>query len=386
MEFASRTAVTGDMSQIVDELCIDAEKDFDIGLLFISAQLDEHIRDIERAVADRLPVSHLLACSCAGIIGSEREVEGAPAASLFLAKLPGVRCRTFHIEQEHIEQLNSSEDYYEMLEVYPNENSVFVLIPDPYQIDLNTFLEGMNEAYAGRPLVGGLASGSTQANGNVLIVNGEVHNRGMIGMALCGDIHIDTIVSQGCKPIGETYIVTKADKNIIYEVAGKTFLDILRQVFLDLNETERQLMQQALLVGIAMDEYTHDFGRGDFLVRPVIGIDQESGAVGIGDRIRAGQTIQLHLRDVKTAAEDLTELLKKFKKKRPSDNRGALVFSCNGRGEGLFGEPDHDITLIQKHLGPIPAAGFFCAGEIGPIGGKNFIHGFTDSIVVFSSD
>lgn len=385
MEILSRTAVGGQASDIIEKLCVDGGQQNDIGILFISAQLNEQVRDIEHAVRDRLGIGHLLTCTCAGVIGSEMEVEQKPAASLFLARLPGVRCRAFHIEQQHVEQLKDAKDYYEMFDVYPDEGPVFMLIPDPYQIDLNTLIEGMNEAYAGRPLVGGLASGSTQANGNILIVDGKVHTRGMIGLSLCGDIHIDTIVSQGCKPIGETYIVTKADKNIIYEVAGKTFLDILRQVFLDLNETERQLMQQALLVGIAMDEYTHDFGRGDFLVRPVIGIDQESGAVGIGDRIRTGQTIQLHLRDVKTAAEDLTELLKKFKKKHPADIRGALVFSCNGRGEGLFGEPDHDIKLIQKHLGPVPAAGFFCAGEIGPIGGKNFIHGFTDSIVVFSS-
>ncbi len=385
MEIKSRTAVSDQYPDVIAKLCADAQSGYDIGVLFVSAGHQEHVQEIVRGVGDALAITHLLACTCAGIIGTDREVEKQAGASLFLAKLPDVRCKPFHIAQPQLEGLKSAEDYYSAFEVYPNENPVFLLFPDPFQIDLNAFMEGMNEAYPGAALIGGLASGSTSANGNILVVNGQTHTQGMIGMALSGDITIETIVSQGCKPVGESYIVTKAEKNIIYEVAGKTFLDILRQVFLSLDERERQLMQQALLIGIAMDEYTHEFGRGDFLVRPVIGIDQNTGAVGIGDRIRSGQTIQLHLRDARTASEDLTELLMGFKKGPPRSIAGALVFSCNGRGEGLFGEPNHDIDLIQKHLGPIPAAGFFCAGEIGPIGGKNFIHGFTDSIAVFSS-
>lgn len=384
MEFVSRTAQSKEHLDLIEQLTAEGGGPFDVGFLFVSSEHQEHVAAIVHSVGEKIRIENFLTCTCAGIIGSEHEIEKKPAASLFLANLPDVRCKAFHLNQSELEKLRSAEEYYRKFEVSPKDNPVFLLIPDPFQIDLNTFMEGMNEAYGSAPLVGGLASASASANGNVLIVNGQSHSQGMIGLVMNGNIKIDVIVSQGCKPVGETYIVTRAEKNIIHEVAGRSFLEILRQVFSNLDESERQLMQQALLVGIAMDEYQHEFSRGDFLVRPVIGIDQATGAVGIGDRIQTGQTIQLHLRDAKTASEDLKELLQDFKLQHPADVRGAFVFSCNGRGQGLFGEPDHDIKLIQQYLGPIPAAGFFCAGEIGPIGGKNFIHGFTDSIVVFS--
>ena len=386
MEIVSRTAVSGKYPELIKALTTEAGEVYDVAMLFLSAGHKDQLQELVRGISDQIAVGNFIACTCAGIIGSDAELEQEEGAVLFLGSFPGVTCKPFYITQSQLEQIQKPEDYHTLLEVHPNDEPVFFMIPDPFQLDLNALIEGMNEAYGQAPLVGGLASGSNEANGNVLMLNGETYTQGAVGFALTGGLRLHTIVSQGCKPVGEPYIVTKADKNIIHEVAGKSFLDILRQVFLTLDEKERQLMQQALLVGIAMDEYTHNFGRGDFLVRPVIGIDQNTGAVGIGDRIQTGQTIQLHLRDARTATEDLSELLQTFRKKHSGDLHGALVFSCNGRGEGLFGEPNHDIQMIQKILGPVPAAGFFCAGEIGPIGGKNFIHGFTDSIAVFSSD
>ncbi|MGE0268783.1 MAG: FIST N-terminal domain-containing protein [Candidatus Omnitrophota bacterium] len=385
MEFKSTLSTSNDPQQMIHQLTGRCGSDFDMGVLFITPHQESHIQIIVQGIQEKVKIQNFLACTCAGIIGSQAELENQTAASLFLAKLPKVKIKPFYIDQEHIENLFLDEDFYELFEIYPNENPVFMIFPDPFRVDLNRFILGMNNAYGASPVVGGLASGSASANGNLLMLNGQSYNHGIIGMVMTGDIKIDTIVSQGCKPIGESYIVTKAENNIIYEIAGEPFLDVLRKIFVKLSENERRLVQQALLIGIVMDEYKHGFNRGDFIVRSVIGVDQETGAVAIGDIINPGQTIQIHIRDAKTAEEDLNQLLAVYKEKnKASTPQGAFVFSCNGRGLSLFGEPDHDIKLIQKYIGPIPAAGFFCAGEIGPVGGRNFLHGFTDSIVVFS--
>lgn len=385
MEFKSTISKSENPEQIVYQLTGRCGSDFDMGVLFITPHQKKHIQTIVQGINERMVIKNFLVCTCAGIIGSQVELENQVAASLFLARMPNVKLKPFYIDQEHIESINSNEDFYELLEIYPNEQPKFLIFPDPFQVDLNRFILGMNSAYGAAPVVGGLVSGSSSANGNMLMVNGKSYSKGIIGLAMTGDIRMDTIVSQGCKPVGESYIVTKAENNIIYEVAGVPFLDVLRKVFLKLPENDRRLVQQALLIGIVIDEYKHGFNRGDFLIRSVIGVDQETGAIAIGDIIKPGQTIQIHIRDAKTAEEDLNELLAVYKEKnKTSIPLGAFVFSCNGRGLNLFGEPDHDIKLIQKYIGPIPAAGFFCAGEIGPIGGRNFLHGFTDSIVVFS--
>lgn len=385
MEFKSTISKSDQPEQIVHQLTGRCGNDFDMGVLFITSHPKSNIEAIVKGITERMAIKNFLVCTCAGIIGSQEELENQVAASLFLAKLPNVRLKPFYLDQQRIEDFFSDEDFYRFFEIYPNEQPRFLIFPDPFQVDLNRFILGMNKAYGAAPVVGGLASGASSANGNVLMVNGTYYSHGIIGLVMAGDIKMDTIVSQGCKPIGESYIVTKAENNIIYEVAGEPFLDVLRKVFLKLQDNEKRLVQQALLIGIVMDEYKHGYNRGDFVIRSVIGVDQETGAIAIGDIIRPGQTIQIHIRDAKTAEEDLHELLSVYKEKnKTSVPQGAFVFSCNGRGTNLFGEPDHDIKLIQKYIGPIPAAGFFCAGEIGPIGGKNFLHGFTDSIVVFS--
>ena len=192
------------------------------------------------------------------------------------------------------------------------------------------------------------------------------------------------MVSQGCRPIGETFIVTKAQRNIVYELAGRPFYKVLEEVLNKGTDYDRHLAHEAIFVGIAMNEYKDKFKRGDFLIRGVMGVEPQSGAGAVGDYMRVGQTVQFHLRDAKTANEDLHELLKQYKtKKQTTAAHGAFVFSCNGRGINLFKEHDHDIRIIQHHLGPVPAAGFFCAGEIGPVGGINFLHGFTNSMALF---
>ncbi len=385
MEFKSTTSTSIDPEQVVRQLTDHVGNDFDMGVLFITPHSKSHIEDIARRLHEEVNIKNFVACTSAGVIGSEVELENHPAAVLFLAKLPEAKIKPFFIDQKQIEKFSLDQDFHNFFDIYPQDNPTFFLFPDPFLVDLNLFILGMNKAYAGSAIVGGLASGASSAKGNVLMINQQSYNQGIIGMVVSGDVKMDVIVSQGCRPVGESYIVTKAEKNIIYEIAGEPFLHVLRKIFLKLSDEEQKLIQQALLIGVVTNEYKHDLSRGDFLIRSVTGVDQETGAVSIGDVIKPGQTIQIHIRDAKTAKDDLTQLLTSFQKKmKTSKPRGAMIFSCNGRGAGLFKEPNHDIKLIQKYIGPIPVSGFFSVGEIGPIGGKNFIHGFTDSIVVFS--
>ncbi len=186
------------------------------------------------------------------------------------------------------------------------------------------------------------------------------------------------MVSQGCRPIGKPFVVTRAQRNFVEELGGEPALGRLRELAERATDAERELLQRGLHVGLVVDEHKAEFGRGDFLVRNVLGADRETGAIAVGDQVGVGQTVQFHVRDAEAADEDLRELL------RGVDARGALLFTCNGRGRHLFGTPDHDAGVVAQLLGPIPAAGAFCAGEIGPVGGRNFLHGFTASLALFS--
>jgi small ligand-binding sensory domain FIST len=384
MEFINRLTEATELNQIASELLQGIEGEFDLAVLYVCPWEPYDPEDVYALLKSKLSVRYFLCCTCAGIVGAEREIEGRPSASLMLAHLPGVKVTPFSLIQSELESLEKPEDWYRTFEVYPNEQPTFIVFPDPFQFDGNTFLAKLNAAYKGCAIVGGLTSAGSGPDENILIIDGQVFQEGTIGVILTGNIRVDTIVSQGCRPIGKTYIVTKSDRNIIFELAGQPFHKVLESELKAGTEYDRHLAHEAIFIGIAMNEYKDEFKRGDFLIRGVLGLDPESGAGAVGDHIHVGQTIQFHLRDAKTATEDLNELLKLYKlKKQPVAAHGAFVFSCNGRGYNLFNQHDHDIRIIQQHLGPIPAAGFFCAGEIGPIGGVNFLHGFTNSTALF---
>jgi len=384
VEFINRITEADQPTQIIADLFVQVEGDFDLGILYICPWAPYDPVELFEAIKTRGRIRHLICCTCAGIIGTEREIEGRPSASLMLMRLPQVKITPFALSQPVLEGLKSKEDWYNFLEVYPNENPSFIVFADPFAFDGNGFLAALNQVYPSRPIVGGLASAASGPGENVLILDGEVMKDGLVGVCLTGNLRVETVVSQGCRPIGETFIVTRAVRNIIYELAGRPFYKVLEEVLNKGTEYDRHLAHEAVFVGIAMNEYKDQFKRGDFLIRGVIGVEPQSGAGVVGDHMHVGQTVQFHLRDAKTANEDLHELLKQYKtKKQATSAHGAFVFSCNGRGVNLFNERDHDIRIIQHHLGPVPAAGFFCAGEIGPVGGVNFLHGFTNSMALF---
>ena len=237
----------------------------------------------------------------------------------------------------------------------------------------------------GAPAIGGVASGGADLGENRLVLNDEVFHTGIVGVVVWGAISIRTVVSQGCKPIGDRYVVTKAERNIIYELGGAPTLERLQTILQGLGADEARQAAMALQVGVAFDEHRERLDRGDFLIRGLLGADQQSGGVAVSDLVKEGQTVQFHVRDAQSASEELNLLLAKDRVDFPKEvPKGALLFSCNGRGRRFFAEPHHDISAVQKRVGSIPVAGFFAAGEIGPVGGQNFIHGYTASVALFS--
>ncbi|MCB9800265.1 MAG: FIST C-terminal domain-containing protein, partial [Candidatus Omnitrophica bacterium] len=268
--------------------------------------------------------------------------------------------------------------------VRPEEQPKFICLADPITCDVSYLMQLFDAAYPGAPVTGGLASAAVVQKPNRLWLEEEFFEAGAVGFSLSGDIQVSTLVSQGCRPIGEPLAVTKSEKNIVYEIAGKPALEVLKETYEKLSVEDQDLARTALFVGLAMDEHREKFVRGDFLIRNIVGGDQEQGAIAIGEILQDGQTIQFQLRDRKASDEDLKNLLSRMLRNDHAQNEGAILVSCCGRGKNLFMEADHDAGLIQSIRGPIPMSGFFANGEFGPINRKNYIHGYTSSLTIFS--
>lgn len=368
----------------------------DLGMIFISASFASEYSRLMPLFQEFQPAKVLVGCSGAGIIGMDNssqvlELEQKPAISLVLASLPGVQVQTFHLSASDLPDLDSSPDAWCDLINVPNQNNPhFILMADPFSARINDLIQGLDYAYPGSVKVGGLASGGGMGQSAGLFCNYEYYTEGSVGLVLSGNITVETIVAQGCRPIGQPYRVNEGEKNIILEVteinedgqAGKTQppLFALQDLIEKLSEEDQDLAQNSLFVGMVGDEFKQDLQPGDFLIRNLLGVDPRVGAIAIGDRIRPGQRIQFHLRDAKTSEEDLEMLLERYAKPANTDEQDcfALMFACVGRGEGLYGKPHFDARLFRRYL-DIPVSGFFCNGEIGPVGGSTFLHGYTSA-------
>ncbi len=332
----------------------------------------------QRAMA-LAPGANVIGCSATGVIGDGQGVELTPAVSAWAATLEGARITTFALDTL------TAEDRFVVvgLPERGSDDHVAILLADPYSFPTDAFVERSADVLGDLPIIGGLANG-LQGRGSVrLFADGEVYTEGAIGVLLSGSVNVSTVVSQGCRPIGPTMVVTRAEDNLLLELAGQPALARLEDIVTDLDEDDRELVASGLQIGLAMDEYAERHERGDFLIRGVIGIDPEREAVAIGDVVDVGRTVRFQVRDAATADEDLYDLLDAHRE-RLGRVDGALLFSCNGRGSAMFGSADHDPIAVRDTLGPIGVAGFFAAGEVGPVGGQNHVHGFTASVLVFS--
>ena len=354
----------------------------DLVLLFVSPHHIENADALLADVRDKINTRNLIGCTAAGIIGGNREIEDAPAISIWAAKLPGVRILPFIIDQQDVTTLEGNDAWRDHLIVSADSKPGFIILPDPFSIDVEHCLSEMDDAYPESKIVGGLASAGRAPGENRLFLNDQVLRQGLVGVSLSGPIQIDTVVSQGCRPIGEPFVITKAEQNIIHELRGKPALEVVRSVFASASPDDQALMQTGLHVGRVVDERIEKFGQGDFLIRNLMGVVEQS-AIAINALIRPGQTIQFQVRDSKSADEEMRGLLTEEIAAMPSPPAGGLLFTCNGRGARMFGKPDHDIGVVNSIAGDCQVAGFFAAGEIGPVGNRTFIHGFTSSLILF---
>lgn len=376
-------AATDAVQQLVDQVRASLPSHrLDLALVFASAHFEEQLPAIAQELHERLGFRAFIGASAEAVIAGEHEFESQPALVLWVAHLPGVTATSFHLSVDDLQRLDDAEAVREHLGVSAKENPYFIVLGDPFSFPMPDFLSGLSIAYPGRPAVGGMASAGEEADQNILIFDGFPMRQGMVGVALRGNVEIDTIVSQGCRPIGRHMVITGAEKNVIRGIGGRTPLQVVNELIQQCSPRDVELMKQrGLLVGCVINEQQARFGAGDFLIRNPIGFDSESGALLINDLVRVGQTIQFHVRDASSATKDLNEML------APESGRpitGALLFSCNGRGTRLFTRPHHDARAVVDACGSPPLAGFFCAGEVGPIGGRNFLHGYTASIALIS--
>lgn len=367
------------VGEVVGEVLEQIGSGPDLAVLFVTAPHVGAIDDIAEVVRTALAPGTLLAATAASLVGGAREIEEHAAVSLWAGRLGPVT--PVRLEARQVSSMDdpaSGGQAWAVTGLPPEaDGRTLLLLADPFSFPADGFLAELARATSGPTVIGGLASAARGPGGNRLLLDGASYRDGAVGALLPAGADVVPVVSQGCRPIGEPFVVTRAERNVIQELGGQPALDRLKELVAELDPEERTLVQAGLHVGVVIDERRDEFERGDFLIRNVVGADSSAGALAVGDVVEVGTTVQFQVRDAAAADEDLRELL------AGRDADAALVFTCNGRGSHLFGQADHDAQLVSRATDGGPTAGMFCAGELGPVGGRSFLHGFTASIALF---
>jgi small ligand-binding sensory domain FIST len=333
----------------------------DLAVLFVTAHHAGALEDLAGTVRSVLRPTVLIGCAAMSVLGRGQEVEEAPAISLWAGRFGPVAPL----------RLRSPDEWPTSL---PFAAEAVLVLADPFSFNIDELLPGVE-----LPIVGGMASAARGPGGNRLVLNDQVVNDGVVAAIIGRGANVETVVSQGCRPIGQPLVVTRAERNIIFDLAGQPALErLVAMASAGMPERDIRLINEGLHIGLVIDEHKAEFRRGDFLIRNVLGADRTNGAIAVGDEVAVGTTVQFHVRDAESADEDLHQMMEG----RTAD--GALLFTCNGRGRRLFGVPDHDAWVINDMMKNPPLSGFFAAGELGPVGGRNFLHGFTASLALFN--
>ena len=359
-------------------------KTVSLGLVFMSPKFFPDAAQVLEILRLNAQIPLLAGCSGGGLVANSEELENAGGLVLALYSLPGATLKGVRFTQEQV--VAAEGDHYWPVEtgVVKDKVNGWLAFVDPFHLDGESWLRSWNEGYASVPVYGGLASGNFPEPLSQVYLNGEVFEDGGVAVAVGGDVKLAGVISQGCTPIGEAWTLTRVEQNLIRNIANRPAYAVLSETVQQLSPDEQRKVQGNLHIGLVVNEYLDEFHRGDFLVRNLLGGDPNSGVLAVGALPRMGQTIQFQRRDAAAASEDLSELLARAKADlAKTEIYGGCLFCCNGRGKNLFGRSSHDSELVQAHFGPTGIAGIFCNGEIGPIGDKNFLHGFTASLALF---
>lgn len=382
------------MAVAVEQACDQIERQLDgascdLLLVFVTPQHRAHWHALPAALRDRFPHALVLGCTGAGVIGDGRELEQCAGLSLAGASLPGVELTPFHVPAERTpdplgpdeDPLAERERWNHALGLTEGPDPHLLLLPDPFTWPGPELLEGLDRAYPKGVKVGGLSSGGARPGEHRLFCERSAHLRGMVGVAMRGAIELDATVAQGCTPIGVPMFVTRHQQQVIFDLDGRPAIEVLQRLFESLDDRDRARARNSLLLGVVMDPQREIYDRGDFLVRDLVGVDPQSGALATATPLYKNAVVQFHLRDAETSAADLRErVAAKAKDPRPA---AALLFSCVGRGRGLYGRANHDSAVLREQLGAaLPIVGFFCNGEIGPVIGRTHLHGYTSAMLL----
>ena len=359
-------------------------KEVSLGLVFLSPKFFPDAEQVLEILRLHAQIPLLVGCSGGGLVANSEEIESAGGLVLALYSMPGAKLKGVRFTQEQVDSAEG-EDYWPVETGIAKSNvNGWLAFVNPFNVDGERWLRSWNHNYSGIPVYGGLASGNFPEPAAQVYLDGQVFEEGGVAIAVGGEVALAGVISQGCTPIGEAWTLTRVEQNLIRNIANRPAYAVLSETVQNLPPEEQRKAQGNLHIGLVVNEYLDEFHRGDFLVRNLLGGDPNSGVLAVGALPRMGQTIQFQRRDAAAASEDLNELLAR-EKARLADTEiyGGCLFCCNGRGKNLFGRPSHDSELVQAHFGPTGIAGFFCNGEIGPIGDKNFLHGFTASLALF---
>jgi small ligand-binding sensory domain FIST len=365
------SAVGEVVGQVIERLDAPA----DLACLFVAAQHSASIVAISSAVRELLAPGVLVGCTASSIAAGPQEVEDRPAVALWAGS-------TGACEAVRLTARRATEGWdVGGLDAFAPDTPArtMVLLADPMTFPAEAVVAGLGASWPSLTIVGGLVSASPMRGGNRLVLDGTVHEDGAVGVLLPPGLPVRAVVSQGCRPVGDPFVVTRRHDNVIVELGGKAALARLDDLVQRASPDERALLAHGIHLGVVIDEQRDQFRRGDFLVRAVLGAERATGGIAVGDEVELGTTVQFHVRDATTADEDLRLAL------TGPPAEAALLFTCTGRGSGLFGEPDHDASLVHEAVGRGAVAGMFSAGEFGPVGQINFVHGYTASVLLFGA-
>jgi len=359
-------------------------KEISLGLVYMSPKFFPHAAQVLEILRVHARIPLLAGCSGGGLVANAEELENAGGLVLALYSLPGAKLKGVRFTEEQVATADGENFWPVETGVAKDKVNGWLAFVDPFHLDAEKWLRSWNESYSPLPVYGGLASGNFPEPLTQLYLDGEVFEDGGVAIAVGGDVALAGVISQGCTPIGEAWTLTRVQQNLIQHIGNRPAYAVLSETVQQLSAEEQRKVQGNLHIGLVVNEYLENFQRGDFLVRNLLGGDPNSGVLAVGALPRTGQTIQFQRRDAAAASEDLNELLARAKKNlADTEIYGGCLFCCNGRGKNLFGRPSHDSELVQAHFGPTGVAGIFCNGEIGPVGEKNFLHGFTASLALF---
>jgi len=350
---------------------------------FVAADFRPHLEDFLELIQVHGHAPLVVGCSASGLIGAGVELEHSTGFSLLFLHLPGTVVTPFVLRNSQVEESTGPAYWNKISGLAAGEVDVWMLLANPVNFPIERLLLEWNKAYPKVPCIGGLGSGGPSGDDIFIFRNRELIEDGSIALALKGGVRVHPLLSQGCNPIGHPLAVTGAAKNTLLALGGKPAYEVLASAFESLSDEEKRRAQGNLFAGLATSEYLDDFKRGDFLIRNILGADAETGAVTIAAYPRVGQTLQYQLRDRHSADEDFRERLLALRNVKPF---ASLMFSCTGRGKNLFGTANHDAGALDRNFPALPGAGFFCNGEIGPVGGANFVHGYTVSLALFANE